>query len=189
MPLTAVELFAKKKRIMDALDERPERDIKLAIDTFSMWSPSDWSTKENLIEETISSASGSEVEQLYEALFKKNDSTEPPIADLLDDEDNTPFSELEQERIADVLNELKRQATETYGLPEAELQALNAKIDYLVEAAKHSRRKDWLLLAVTVVSQPFVDGVLTPDVVHKVFSAIEVGLGAMFGHPVLLLGR
>jgi hypothetical protein len=64
---------------------------------------------------------------------------------------------------------------------------LNAKLDYLIEAAKYSRRKEWLIVAVTVIGQPIVNGILTPGVIDKVLSAIAAGLGPLFGHPMPML--
>lgn len=188
MTLSAGERFAMKKRIMDILDGMPTRDVKLAIEEFNLPRPNTWSNHEDLVERAILGADGASIEQLYEALQREVGRQDPPIADLLEDEDNTPFSETEQDRIAEVLDEVKRQATEAYDLPEQELDALNAKLAYLIEAAKYSRRKEWLIVAVTVISQPIVNGVLTPTIVHKVLDMIAAGLGPLFGHPMPLLG-
>jgi hypothetical protein len=110
------------------------------------------------------------------------------IVALMEDQANTPFSKEEQDRIAEVLAEVIRQARETYGLPEDQLRLLEAKLDYLVEAAPHSRRIDWLNTAIGAVAGAFAGGVLTPDVVQKVFCALGAGLGPLFGHPLPGLG-
>jgi hypothetical protein len=109
-----------------------------------------------------------------------------PLSELMQGDDNTLFSPAEQDRIADVLAEIKREAAEAYGLPDVELHALNAKIDYLIEARKHTRRKDWLIVAVTIISQPIVSDILTPAVMHKVLATLDAGLAGMFGHPPML---
>jgi hypothetical protein len=110
------------------------------------------------------------------------------MSDLMEGQENRPFSREEQERIATVIEQVKRQATETYSLPEDQLHLLEAKLDYLVEAAPHSRRIDWLNTAVGAVAGAFAGGVLTPDIVHKVLTALNAGLGPLFGHPMPLLG-
>jgi hypothetical protein len=111
-----------------------------------------------------------------------------PIAELMEGQENTPFTEQEQERIAAVVAEVLAQAKETYELPEEELWLLEAKLDYLVDAARHTRRIDWLNTAVGAIAGAFAGGVLTPDVVQKVLGALGAGLGPLFGHPVPMLG-
>jgi len=109
-----------------------------------------------------------------------------PLSELVEGEDNTPFTVEQQGHIAEVLGEIKRQAAETYGLPDDELKTLNIKLDYLIEAAKHTHRREWVILAIAIISGPFVDAVLTPQVIHKVLGAMAAGLGVMFGHPPML---
>ncbi len=111
-----------------------------------------------------------------------------PITELAEGQENTPFSESEQQRIAETAADVLAQARESYKLPERELRLLEAKLDYLVEAARHTRRIDWLNVAVGAVGGAFAGGVLTPDVVHKVLGALGAGLGPLFGHPVPMLG-
>ncbi len=109
------------------------------------------------------------------------------ISALMESQENTPFSLAEQKQIAGVLADIKKQAVETYGLPPGELRLLEAKLDYLIEAAPHARRIDWLNTAVGAVGGAFAGGVLTPEVVHKVLTALSIGVGGLFGHPVPLL--
>jgi hypothetical protein len=111
-----------------------------------------------------------------------------PITELAEGQENTLFSEQEHERIAAVVTEVLAQARETYELPGGELRLLEAKLDYLVDAAWHTRRIDWLNTAVGAVAGAFAGGVLTPEVVHKVLGALGVGLGSLFGHPLPVLG-
>jgi hypothetical protein len=186
--MTAHERFVKKKWIMDVLEEMQTRDVKLAIESFALTKPSSWSDHGDLVEQIVREADDPQTELLYETFQEGAHPKEPPMADLLEDEDNTPFSEAELGRIAEVLDEVKRQVAEEEDLPEQELQALDTKFTYLIEAAKHSRRKEWLIVAVTVISQPIVNGILTPGVVDKVLSTLASSLGPMFGHPMPMLG-
>jgi hypothetical protein len=124
-----------------------------------------------------------EMLDLWETIGK-----DQPITELMEGQENTPFSEQEQERIAAVVADVLTQARETYELPEEELRLLEAKLDYLVDAARYTRRIDWLNIAVGAVAGAFAGGVLTPDVVHKVLSALGAGLGPLFGHPLPVLG-
>ena len=118
----------------------------------------------------------------------KSPEPEPPMSTLMESQENTPFSPEEQSRIAEVVAQVLKQAGETYRLPDDELHLLETKLDYLVDAAKHSRRIDWLNTAVGAVAGAFAGGVLTPDVVNKVLTALSAGLGPLFGHPLPMLG-
>jgi hypothetical protein len=111
-----------------------------------------------------------------------------PLSAMMEGEANKPFSEEEQEQIAEVMAEVKQQARETYALPAKQMRLLEAKLDYLIEAAPHSRRIDWLNTAIGAVAGAGAGGILTPDVVHKVLAALNAGLGPLFGHPMPLLG-
>lgn len=168
---------------MDHLTRLPTRDVKLAIEAFGLPSPKSWGTHEDLVERVVSMASDEAVEGLIEAIGHEAGYSEPPIADLLEDDDNTPFSDAEQQRIVEVLVAVK-QAAEADGLSGDEQGALDAKLAFLIQASKHSRRKEWLIVAVTVISQPIVNGILTPTVVNRVLQALATGLGHMFGHPI-----
>ena len=115
-------------------------------------------------------------------------SKEPRITELAEGQENTPFSAWEQRQIADVIAGILTQARETYELPDDKLRLLEAKLDYLVDAARHTRRIDWLNTAVGAIAGAFAGGFLTPDVAHKVLGALSAGLGPLFGHPLPLLG-
>jgi hypothetical protein len=110
------------------------------------------------------------------------------ISELMEGKENTPFSKEELARITEVVDEVMRHAKESYGLPEDQLRLLEAKLDYLIEAAPHSRRIDWLNTAIGAFASAFAGGVLTPDVVHKVLSTLSAGLGPLFGHPLPMIG-
>jgi hypothetical protein len=188
MALTAGQRVDLKKRTIEALFDRDGADVGLIFAEFGI--PLDESS--NVVAERVRrSVYGASEAQLIDldAYLHPDDPfpREPEMAPLLEDEDNTPFTPAEQERIADVLAAVMRQAADE-DVPATELRVLQAKLDYLIEAAKHSRRKEWLIVAVTVISQPFVDGVLTSRLVHTVLTAVAAGLGPIFGHPTPLIG-
>jgi hypothetical protein len=124
-----------------------------------------------------------ETPDLWAELDKQSSMTE-----LMEGQENTPFSEQERQRIAEAVAEVLRQARETYELPDEQLRLVEAKLDYLVDAARHSRRIDWLNTAVGAIAGAFAGGVLTPEVVQKVLGALGAGLGPLFWHPMPVLG-
>jgi hypothetical protein len=109
-----------------------------------------------------------------------------PLADLIEDQENTRFSTGEQAQIATVVAEVLTNAKTDFGLDEPQIKVLEAKLDYLVEAAGHTRRIDWLNLALGIFADRAASAALTPEVVHKVLGALDVGLGALFGHAPML---
>ena len=58
--------------------------------------------------------------------------------------ENTPFTPDEQNQIADQLQFMVERARRTYSLSEAQVKALNEKLDYVVDASHRLGRKDWL---------------------------------------------
>jgi hypothetical protein len=124
-----------------------------------------------------------ETPDLWAELDKQSSMTE-----LMEGRENTLFTEAEQQQIEAAVAEALRQTREAYDLPEEQSRLLEAKLDYIVEAARHTRRIDWLNVAVGAIAGAFAGGVLTPEVVQKVLGALGAGLGPLFGHPVPMLG-
>jgi hypothetical protein len=187
--LTTSERIHLKKRVTEKLAGEKRLDANLMLDEYGFESSEDMDSDRAYVLARIAHAADDQLEGLDRHLFPERyiDATQP-LADLYEDENNAPFAPAEQQRIAEVLDEIKRQAAEEYGVTEADLRVLDAKLDVLIGASRHSRRKEWLLVAGSVIDGPFAGGALTPEVVHKVFMSIEAGLGAMFGHPMPLLG-
>ena len=57
--------------------------------------------------------------------------------------ENTPFTADEQKELARRLDELAKYLSHTYSLPRAQMQTLEAKVEYLVQASGRLGRKDW----------------------------------------------
>ena len=181
MSLSPGQRIDLKKRLIDAMYAQTWPDARLIFTEFGFSTFDDAGNQNTYVRETISPASDETLLELDRYLHPPA----PPMAELLEDESNTTFEPDDLDRVTAVLTEIKRRAAD---LPDEERVRLEAKLDYLIEAARHSRRKEWLIVAVTVISQPFVDGILTPGTVDTVLKAMETGLGALFGHPTLQLG-
>jgi len=189
MALSTSQRFTIKKRIMDMLDELPHRDVVLAIEEFGLHDPPNWSNTEDLIAEAVRGTdSDTAIEGLYETLLKHERERQPAMADFIEDEDDTPFTPAEQQRIAEVLDDIKRQAAREHELGEQQLRVLTGIFESLSESARHDGRNTWLVMAVSVISGPIVSAIITPEGVNKVLTAMQAGLGAMFGHPMPMLG-
>jgi hypothetical protein len=64
------------------------------------------------------------------------------------DSGNTPLSAAEQQAVRTRLSQLRNTAQATYSLSDEQMAALDAKIDYLVDASGRVGRKDWKILVV-----------------------------------------
>ena len=186
--LTTSERIHLKKRVIEKLGAEKKLEVDLTLDEYGFESSESMDSDRAYVLARIANAPDDQLEGLDRHLFpERYADAAQPLGDLYEDENNASFTASEQQRVAEVLDEIKRQAREPYGVTEEHLPILDAKLDVLIGASSHSRRKDWLLVAASVVGGPFAGGDLTPEVVHRVFMAIEAGLGAMFGHPMPLL--
>jgi len=107
--------------------------------------------------------------------------------------DNAPFTQQEQEEIERRLRELESQVARTSTLPERDLQALHAKMDYLVEAAGRVGRTDWRNLFVGAIACYLITGI-PPEPARYIFHALVKCLqviGHLFGQgfPELPIGE
>jgi len=189
MELSPGERVIRKKRVMDTLENQLPRDIRLTLRGFEIPIPGSYDGLDDLVEKAIGQYDDDGVLiRLDDFLHPGADGgREPPMADLLEDEDNTPFSKDEQQAVSDAIAELKRQAQDTYELPPEQLQLLEAKLDYVADAVKRCRRRDWLNIAYGAIASSFAGGVLTPDVVRKVLFGVATGVEHLFGVPLAQL--
>jgi hypothetical protein len=189
MALSTSQRFTLKKRIMDMLGELPHRDVVLAIEEFGLHDPPNWSNTEDLVAQAVRGTdTDTAIEGLYETLLEHEREGQPPMTEFIEDEDNKPFTSAEQQRIVEVLEGIKRQAAKEHELDEHQLRMLTGIFDSLSESARHDSRNTWLVMAISVVSGPIVSAIITPEGVHKVLTAMQAGLGPLFGHPMPLLG-
>jgi hypothetical protein len=99
--------------------------------------------------------------------------------------ENTPFTREEQKDIEQRLREVEARVTRTYSLPEPERGILNAKIDYLVDAAGRLGRIDWRNAFVGAVLGYILTAGLPPESVRSIFltfMAVLRAIGHLFGY-------
>ena len=98
--------------------------------------------------------------------------------------ENTPFTEEEQEQIAAQLTEAKEYIHANFKLEPEQLARIEAQLDYLVEAAKRSRRIDWRNLLVGSLLSLVMQAVLPDHPIVQLLYIVLRGLGPMFGAGV-----
>jgi hypothetical protein len=103
--------------------------------------------------------------------------------------DNTPFTVDEQAEIESRLRDVASYAAETGKFDDDDLRFLNAKIDFLIESSRHSRRFDWREQVVGAFLSAVVGNVLPQGATMDVLNTIVSTVGHLIGHPVLGLPR
>jgi hypothetical protein len=99
--------------------------------------------------------------------------------------ENTPFTPDEQKEIARRLKELAQRARRTHSLSEAQMGVLNAKLDYLANAAGRLGRIDWRNVFVGVIITFILAATLPPESVHDILLGLFRAIGHFYGLPEL----
>jgi len=95
--------------------------------------------------------------------------------------ENTPFTSDERDGIAKQLNELKEYVSRTYSLSGPELEDLESKVDYLVDASSRLGRKDWVLACIGALMGWFVTAALPPNASAHLFQILMKGIAHILG--------
>jgi hypothetical protein len=99
--------------------------------------------------------------------------------------ENTPFTQTEQREIERRLDKLRTDVIHAHSLSGAQTNALEGKIDYLIEASTRLGRKDWLNTFIGV-TLPFVLSVaLAPEAARALFLTFLRSVGLLY--PELLI--
>lgn len=95
--------------------------------------------------------------------------------------ENTAFTPEEQEKIAEQLSEAKEYVRATYQLEPEQLERLEAQLDYLVDAARRSRRVEWRNMLIGALLSQVMQAVLPAQPVLQLLFVVLRGLAGMFG--------
>jgi hypothetical protein len=89
------------------------------------------------------------------------------VADTGDD--NGPFTHAERARIASSLEEIKQYLLSTQTQTSEQRAFVNARLDYLESAAHRLGRKDWITLALGVMTNIVIGVALNPEAAREMF--------------------
>lgn len=95
--------------------------------------------------------------------------------------ENTPFDGAERAAISVQLEEIKEFLRSTGSLEQAQLAAIERRLDYLEDAAGRLGRVDWRNTFVGVMLGLVVEAIAPPELVREVISLALRGLGHLFG--------
>lgn len=99
--------------------------------------------------------------------------------------ENAPFTPDEQKEIAGRLREMAENVGRAYSLSVERMGVLNAKIDYLVDAAGRLGRTDWRGVSVGVMLSFFLASAFPPESVSKFLLLFLRAIGHLSGLPEL----
>ena len=96
--------------------------------------------------------------------------------------ENTPFSADEQRRIETQLTEAKKFVRATYQLTPGQYEAIDARLDYLVDAAKRGvGRIDWRNALVGSLLSLVITSLVPVEPIQQLLPMVLRGIAALFG--------
>jgi hypothetical protein len=99
--------------------------------------------------------------------------------------ENRPFTQAERNEIAARLQALAEHARRTYSLSATQMRALEAKVDYLVNAARRLGLIDWLNVCAGAILGYILNASLPPEAARGMLSALFRAIGHLYGLPDL----
>ena len=100
--------------------------------------------------------------------------------------EDTPFDPVEQQRIRANLNEIKEYLESTQQLDDEQREVVTARLAYLEDASTRLGRKDWVLVAIGVITNIIVTGSFSPTQAHELLQFAGRVLGWVVAHKLLL---
>jgi hypothetical protein len=102
--------------------------------------------------------------------------------------ENTPFTPDEQKKIAARLQEVSEHARLTYSLSGAQMRVLDAKLDYLINAAGRLGRIDWRNAVVGAILSTIFTAALPPEFARDILLGLLRAISHLYGLPELPSG-
>lgn len=93
---------------------------------------------------------------------------------------NTPFTADEQREIAERLKSLGKHVSVTHSLSTAQIQTLEEKLDYLIDASTRLGRKDWFMAFIGAILGFVFNTPLVAESAHTIFTTFLRGIGLLY---------
>jgi len=100
------------------------------------------------------------------------------------DESNAPFSREEKEYVLAGLSEIKQYLLTAHKL---DPELVEARLNYLIEAAERVGKKDWINLLLSVLVGIVIQAAMPPEAIRELFRFVGAVLSQILKHQLLLL--
>jgi hypothetical protein len=100
--------------------------------------------------------------------------------------ENTPFTADEQREIAERLKSLGEYVSVMHSLSKAQIQTLEEKLDYLIDASTRLGRKDWLIVFIGAILSYVFGAAILPESAHTIFTTFLRGIGLLYSELPLI---
>jgi hypothetical protein len=110
---------------------------------------------------------------------------EAELLGAANDTENTPFTSQEKKEIIKQLSEFAEYAQHTYSLSAMQMNSLNAKLDYLVDATDRLGRIDWRNILIGSIFSYVFTAAIPPESARNMFSMLLQGISQIYGFPAL----
>lgn len=117
---------------------------------------------------------------LWSAIAHETDIIEAAVSD----ESNTPFTAQEKAYVLSGLSEIKQYLLTAHKL---DPELVEARLNYLTEAAERVGRKDWINLLLSVLVGIVIQAALPPESTRELFRFVGTVLSQILRHQLLLL--
>ena len=140
--------------------------------------PSDWNGQSTYVRVWLMN-----LKREYEApdLWSELRRQQALVGGELPEIENTPFTPDEQAQIQAHLKEAKAYIRQAYELPDEQYRAIEARLDYLVDASRRLGRIDWRNALVGAFLGAVVQATLSPEPVRDILGLVMRGLAHLFG--------
>lgn len=118
---------------------------------------------------------------LWEAIAKEKVLSEISV----DQNENIPFSIEEKPRIQESLNEIKQFLISSQSFSADQLNYLDARFNYLEDAASRLGRKDWIIIVIGTLMNTIITLAITPSIARDLFRLAGTILGWLVKIPLL----
>ena len=114
-----------------------------------------------------------------------NDAARVIPFEIVEDQQNQPFTEAEADRIVAGLNEIRQLLLKEAEGNLTQQELIKSRLDYLIRGARKHGKIDWLNIAVSTLIQTFITLALAPEQAHRAMMILKASVAGI----VKLLGN
>jgi hypothetical protein len=105
-----------------------------------------------------------------------NDAARAIPFEIVEDQQNQPFTKAEVDRIVAGLNEIKQLLLKEAEGNLTQQKLIKSRLDYLIHGARKHGKIDWLNIAVSTLIQTFITLALAPEQAHRAMMILKASV-------------